>query len=205
MEIIEAVKRAREAAKARKFTQGFDLTIFLREIDASKPENCFSEVLELPGGRGREALVVVFSDSAKGLGCKVLRSKDIEELGRDRRAARKLARRTDFFVAEPRLMPIIGKNLGMVLGPRKKMPIVAKADLDKLINSLKRSVRIQLKDVPQIRCLVGNEAMSDEDVSRNIEAVLDFLKERLPRGLGNISKLQLKLTMGRTVEFEVSP
>jgi large subunit ribosomal protein L1 len=85
------------------------------------------------------------------------------------------------------------------------MPIVAKADLDKLINSLKRSVRIQLKDVPQIRCLVGNEAMSDEDVSRNIEAVLDFLKERLPRGLGNISKLQLKLTMGRTVEFEVSP
>jgi large subunit ribosomal protein L1 len=201
-EVLEAVKKAR-SGKKRGFVQSFDLILTLRDIDVKKPENRFSEILELPKGRGKEASVVLFSDATKEAGCPILGRKKIEVLGKDKRALKKLAARTDFFLADPPLMPLIGKNLGTVLGPRRKMPTVVREDVKRLVESLKKSIRIEVRESPTIQCLVGNEDMKDEEVRDNVLAVIDFLKGKLPRGIYNIRSAYIKLTMGTPVKFEV--
>ena len=52
----------------------------------------------------------------------VISPEQIDELSENKREARKLAGKFDFFVAETGLMANIGKSLGVVLGPRGKMP-----------------------------------------------------------------------------------
>jgi len=200
--VLEAVKKAR-SCKKRGFVQSFDLILALRDIDVKKPENRFSEVFELPRGRGKEASVVLFSDVAEEAGCPILTSKDIQTLGKDKRALKKLVAKTDFFLADPPLMPLIGKSLGTVLGPRRKMPTVVREDVKRLVKSLKKSIRVELRESPTIQCLVGNENMEDKEVCDNVLAIIDFLKTKLPRGIYNIRSACIKLTMGTPVKFEV--
>ena len=202
-EILECVKKVRESAKKRNFIQTFDLIVNLRGIDPKKPENRFSENIKLPFGKGKEVKIVVFSDSAKDIDAKVIRSKEIEKIAKNKREVKKLVKNTDFFFAEPQLMPIIGKFLGKFLAPRGKMPIVIREDLRSLIEEYKKYIRIKLKDSPVIQCAVGSEKMKDEEIAENISAVLDFLKEKLPKGIVNIKNIYLKLTMSKPIEVEI--
>ncbi|MHA1742868.1 MAG: 50S ribosomal protein L1 [Candidatus Heimdallarchaeota archaeon] len=202
--ILAAIKELREKSKKRNFVQSFDLIVSLKEIDVKKPENRFTEDVILPKGRGEDAEVVVFSDSVKDVGCKVLTSEDLSKLAKDKRSAKKLVASTDFFLAEAKLMPVIGKALGMYLAPRGKMPkVFVGGDVKKLVDNCKKSVKVKIKDSPVVQCLVGKENMKDEDVVENVKEVIKFLEGKLPKGKHNIKKILLKLTMGKPVEIEV--
>lgn len=201
--ILQTIKGLREKSKKRNFLQTFDLIIVLRELDIRKPENRFSEDIVLPNGRGKEAKVVVFSDTIKDLDCEILNSTDIQNLGKNKREIRKLISTTDFFLAEPQLMPLIGKFFGQFLSPRGKMPKVIVGDVKKLVEDYKKSVRVKIKDSPVIQCMIGSEQMKDEKVVENIEAVLNFLETKLPKGKRNIDKVLIKLTMGKPIKVEM--
>jgi len=202
-ELIDAVKEARKNSKKRNFVQTFDLIVNLKDIDLKKPENRINEIVELPYGRGKDIQIVVFSDSYKDLGVPVLNSKEIEEISKDKRSSKKLAKKTEFFLAEPKLMPIVGKFLGRFLAPRGKMPKIVTGDIKKEIEVLKKSVRIRIKNSPVVQCPVGTENMKDEEIAENVKAVLKFLEEKLPKGKNNIKNVYLKLTMGKPVKLEV--
>lgn len=198
--ILKAIKELREKSRKRNFNQTFDLIISLKELDLKKPENKFSEDLMLPNGRGQEAGVVVFSDKIKELDCKILTSSDVQNLTKDKRTAKKLAR-SDFFLADAPLMPLIGKVLGQSLAPRGKMPKIISEDVESLVKRLKNSVKVRIKDSPVIQCLVGSENMEDAKVAENIEAVMKFLEARLPKGKHNIKEVLVKLTMSQPVKI----
>lgn len=51
----------------------------------------------------------------------VISDVELDELAADKTRARTLANEYDLFIAETQFMPTIGKNLGIVLGPRGKM------------------------------------------------------------------------------------
>jgi large subunit ribosomal protein L1 len=200
--IVEAIKKLREGSKKRNFSQTLELIVNLRDIDTKKPENRFTEIIVLPKGRGKEASIVVFSDTLKeDLGVEVLSSAEIQAL--TKREAKKLAKNTDFFLSEPRLMPVVGKFLGQYLGPRGKMPKVLVGNVKAMIENYKKSIRLRIKDSPVIQCLVGKEDMKDEDLVENIEAVLDFLENKLPKGKANIKNILIKFTMSKPVEIKV--
>lgn len=201
--ILEAIKKVREKSKKRNFVQTFDLIVNLKDFDVKKPENKFTEDIELPYGRGKDAIIVIFSDTIKDVDCEVLSGADINELAKDKRSCKKLAKQTDFFLAEPRLMPLIGKFLGRFLGPRGKMPKVITGDVKRLIEVYKKSIRIRIKDAPVIQCIVGKEDMEDEKVAENVEAVLKFLENKLPKGKNNIKDVLIKLTMSEPIKIEV--
>lgn len=201
--ILNVVKELREKSKKRNFPQTFDLIISLTEFDVKKPENKFIEDVVLPHGRGEEASVVVFSDTIKTEECDVFNATDIESISKNKRKMKKLAAQTDFFLSEPKLMPLIGKVLGQLLAPRGKMPKLIVGNIDALIKNYKKSVRVKIKDSPVIQCLVGNEKMKDEYVVENVEAVLKFLETKLPKGKHNFGRILLKLTMGKPVKIEV--
>jgi len=203
-EILEAIKKAREVSKKRNFEQTFDLIVNLRAFDTKKPESRINEIVELPYGIGREIKIVVFSDEIKELdGAEIINSKEVEEIVKNKRFAKKLAKNTDFFIADPKLMPIVAKNLGRFLVPRGKTPKPIVGDVKKMIESLKKSIRIRIKDAPVIQCPVGTESMKDEEIEANILKILKFLEERLPKGKANIKNIIIKLTMGKPVKVEV--
>ena len=182
-EMVEYVKKAREASKKRNFTQTFDLIINLQNIDITKPENRIDDFLVLPEGRGKEATITIFSDSVKEIkDCKVLKGSQIETLAKNKRELRKLIRATDFFFADPKLMPVIGKHLGQFLGPTGKMPKPLVGDVEKIVTTHRNAVKIVLKKTPIIQTIVGTEDMPDKKIAKNIQAVLSFVLKKLQEG-----------------------
>ncbi len=203
-DILKALQSLRNAQDKRNFTQSIDLIVTFKEIDLKKPESKFSEDLVLPHGRGRDAQVVVFSDNLNGLDCDILGGADIQKLATDKRNAKKMGNKTDFFLSEAQLMPVIGKALGQVLAPRNKMPKVIAGDPKRLVANYKKSVRLVVKSAPVVQCTVGKEDMKDDLIVDNVAEILKFLESKLPRGRQNIGKALLKFTMGTPVKIGVN-
>ena len=206
-EILEAVKEAKEQAKPRNFTQSVDIIMNIKDLDVKKPENRFDEEVTLPNGRGKDVVIAFIADGelavqAKNAGIDLVVTKEgLEELGKDRKKAKKLANSTDFFVAQADMMPLVGRFLGPVLGPRKKMPkpVPASAKAEPIIERLKSTVKIGVKDQASIQTLVGTQDMSDEEIAENIEAVLAILDRNLEKGRNQVKSMFIKTTMGSVV------
>jgi large subunit ribosomal protein L1 len=202
MTILENIKKVRESKK-RNFNQTFDLIINLKELDLKKAENKIDEHFTLPKGSGKEASITLFSDSAKKIeGCKIIKGGEIESLGKKKKDLKKVIKETDFFLSEPKLMPVVGKHLGKYLAPRGMMPKPVAGDVNKVIEGTKKSVKIKFDKQPIIHTIVGSEKMDDKDIEENIKALLTFLQKKLPRGKNNIKSVYLKTTMGHPIKIE---
>ena len=206
-EIIDAVKEAKELAKPRNFTQSIDVIINIKDLDVRKPDNRFSEELALPNGRGKPITIGVIASgelavSAKNAGIDLVISKeDLEELGKNRKQAKKLAGSVDFFIAQADMMALVGRFLGPVLGPRNKMPkpVPASAKVEPLLERLQSTIKVGVKQQPSIQILVGTQDMDDEKLAENIEAVLAILDRNLEKGRNQIKSMYIKATMGSVV------
>jgi len=206
-EIMEAVKKAKEESKPRNFTQSIDVIINIKDLDVKKPENRFDEEVALPNGRGKDVNIGFIADGelavqAKNAGIDLIVTKaDLEEIGKDRKQAKKIANVHDFFVAQADMMPLVGRFLGPVLGPRKKMPkpVPASAKAEPIIERLRTTVKVGVKDQASIQALVGTQDMSDEQIAENIDAVLAVLDRNLEKGRSQIKSMFVKTTMGSVV------
>ena len=206
-EIIDAVKEAKEQAKPRNFTQSIDVIINLKDLDVRKPENRFSEEVALPNGRGKEIKIGVIADgelalAAKNAGVDVVISKeDLQEFGKDIKAAKKVVNSVDSFIAQADMMPLVGRFLGRILGPRNKMPkpVPASARIEPLLERTQATIKVGVKQQPSIQILVGTQDMDDEKLAENIEAVLAILDRHLEKGRNQIKSMYIKTTMGSVV------
>lgn len=203
-EIVEAVKKAKEDSKPRNFTQSIDVVITIKDLDVKKPENRIDEEVFLPNGRGKDVKVAFIAEGELALQAKnagadlVITKEDLEKLGKNRKEAKKIANNHDFFVAQADFMPMVGRFLGPVLGPRKKMPkpVPATAKAEPIMEKLKSTAKVRIKDQPVIQALVGAQDMDDELIAENIEAVLDILDRKLEKGRSQIKAMYIKTTMG---------
>ncbi|WP_295722680.1 50S ribosomal protein L1 [uncultured Methanobrevibacter sp.] len=206
-DMIEAVKKAKEQSKPRNFTQSIDMIINIKDLDVNKPENRFEEEVVLPHGRGKGVKVGVIADGdlttqAKDAGVSlVIQKTDLEGYGKDRKEAKKMANNVDFFIAQADLMPLVGRFLGPVLGPRKKMPrpVPANIKLAPVIERLENTIKVGIKQQPSIQVLVGTQDMADEQIAENVEAVLAILDRHLEKGRKQIKSMYIKTTMGSVV------
>ena len=206
-EIIEAVKEAKEQAKPRNFTQSIDVIINIKDLDVRKPENRFSEEVALPNGRGKPIKVGVIADGELALGAKnagvdvVISKEDLQEFGKDRKAAKKVVNSVDSFIAQADMMPLVGRFLGPILGPRNKMPkpVPASARIEPLLERVQATIKVGVKQQPSIQILVGTQDMEDEKLAENIEAVLAVLDRNLEKGRNQIKSMYIKVTMGSVV------
>jgi large subunit ribosomal protein L1 len=208
--ISKAIAKVREKSKRRNFLQSIDLAINLKDLDMNKPENRLNEELVLPAGRGKPVKVAVIGEEelalqAKKLADRVISKERLEELAKDKKVAKKLANEIDFFIAQTDLMPLVGRYIGPVLGPRGKMPkpIPPGVPLEPLVKRLKKTVMVRTKEKPVIHVPAGTEDMKDENLIENIEAILTFVERKLEKGLNNIKSVYLSTTMGPSVRVEV--
>jgi large subunit ribosomal protein L1 len=205
--IEEAVSRALEDAPPRNFRETVDLAVNLRDIDLDDPSNRIDESIVLPEGTGQETAIVVFADGetavrAEEVADDVLSPDELEDLGDDDDAAKDLAGRTDFFLAEEALMQDIGRYLGTVLGPRGKMPEPVSPDDDivEQVERLKNSVQVRSGDRRTFHTRVGAEDMSAEEIADNIDVIIRRLHADLEKGPMNVDSVFVKTTMGPAVE-----
>ncbi len=208
-EIARALGELRKNLTKRKFSQSIDLVVRLREVDLKKPENRINETIALPYPPEKALKICVIASGdlatrAKAAGADMLVSRqEIENLGKDKKAARKLAQDYDFFISEAPLMPLVGRALGSFLGPRGKMPtpVPPNAPIDQIVTNHRKMVRVRMREQPVLQCRVGTEGMPDENLVENIQAVVSRIEQKLERGFKNIGEILLKATMSKPVKI----
>jgi len=198
MKIEQAIEELNKVKK-RNFSQSYDLVISIRNIDLKKPENRFSKEVFLPHGRGKEIEVGIISDSIPNA---VLDKGALNSI--DKKKIREITSKYEFFVCEAPLMPLVGKVLGRYLAPKGRMPKMLPPGRDHkpVIEELKKSVRIRVRDSPTIQVAVGTEKMPPEQIKENVRKVVDELKKTLP-GKATIKDAYIKLTMTPAIRIEV--
>jgi large subunit ribosomal protein L1 len=99
-------------------------------------------------------------------------------------------------------MPVVGKSLGQLLGPRGKMPtpVPFNAPIDSFLSRFRTSIRIRVKNSLSAACKIGDESMEDSDLLANAHAVISAVEKKLPNGDKNIKKIMVKTTMGKLVK-----
>jgi large subunit ribosomal protein L1 len=205
---VEVVNELVGKAPARGFSETVELAINLKDLDLTIPKNRLEDEVPLPNGRGRPVKIALFGSPelcqrVKGIADRVFTTADLDELMKDKKAAKKLVSEIDFFLAEAPLMPTIGKRLGVVLGPRGKMPrpVPPGSDPTNLINALKRSVRVRSKGNRTFHAAVGTRTMPADQIAQNVDAVLNRIIGKLERGKLNIESVYVKTTMGPSVRL----
>jgi large subunit ribosomal protein L1 len=204
--ILEAVKKVLEESPKRNFSESVDLAINLKNLDMNQPKNRVDEEVILPHGLGKELKIGVFARGEVGLradaagAAYVISDVELDELVTDKSRARTLANECDLFIAETQFMPIIGKNLGVVLGPRGKMPIplLPNKDITELIQSKQNAVRLRSKDKLTFHVPVGRRDMSPDQLADNIETIVSRLERVLDKGKHNLRTVYVTTTMGKS-------
>ncbi len=207
-DILKVVKKALDQAPSRNFTESLELAVNLRDIDLSIPDKRVNQEILLPHGRGKEIKVGVFGSGELALKAKehadtVIEPQRLDELAEDKKEARAVAEEHQFFLAEPPLMPVIGRGLGAILGPKGKMPtpVTPNMDIGNTINSLRNTVLVRSKDKRTFHAPVGTVDMDPEEIADNIDTVIRRIMDELERGRMNIDSIYLKTTMGPSVRL----
>jgi len=208
--ITEAIKQAKAKSGGKKFNQTVDLILNIVEIDMKAPEGKIQEVVELPHVTGKPNKICVvasgeFAMKAKNAQAdKVIERADLDALNGKKKELRKLANEYDVFISEAPLMPLVGRILGPVLGPRGKMPIPVPPNVDivPIINKHRKTVVVRMRSQPIIQVSVGSEQMKDEELVENTMAVLRVLDGKLKRGLKNVKYAFIKTSMGEPVKIK---
>lgn len=210
--ILTAVKEAKEKAGKRTFTQSVELILRLQDIDMKSPEGKLQEIVELPHPPPEKTnKICVIATGELALKAKranadlVMDRAQLEGFAGKKKELRKIANEYDFFIVEAPLMPLVGKVLGAVLGPRGKMPIPVPptADIESLLNKYRKTVVIRMRNQPVIQCRVGTENMKEEEIAENIQVVLRTIEGKTKRGIKNVKLVCIKTTMGAPVKIKL--
>jgi len=208
--ISEAIKQAKSKAGDKKFNQTIDLILDIQEIDMKAPEGKIQEIVELPHDTLKPNSVCVIASGETALKAKnanadrVIERADLDALNGKKKELRQIASEHDVFISEAQLMPLVGRILGPVLGPRGKMPIPVppNSDIAAIITKHRKTVVVRMRNQPIIQVSVGSQQMKDEDLTDNTMAVLRVLDGKLKRGLKNVKFAFIKTSMGEPVKIK---
>lgn len=201
--LLDAIRKALDESPDRKFTQTLEACFNFEGVNV-EGEHKINSSVNLPKGRGKDLNIGFFAsgdmkERAKKISGFVLDKDELEAYAKDKVKMRKFANECHAFIAQADLMPIIGKNWGIVLGPRNKMPqpLPPNAPLEPVYERLKNSVKIRTKKKPILHVAVGVEDMTPEDLFENLKAVMGEIEKVIREE--HIKSIYLKTTMGPAV------
>ncbi len=208
-QLVEVIKQAKESDKTRKFQQSIEMILVFKDIDVKKGF-AINETIQLPKKMSKSASVCIIAAGDLGIQAKnakadrVMNEAELVQLGKNKRESRKVINKYDFFLADTKLMPTVGKVLGQLLGPRGKMPtpIPFNAPVEALLERFRTSVGVKVKGSLSLSCKIGEESMEDADLAANASAVAAIIEKKLPNGDKNIRKIMIKTTMGKAIRLE---
>lgn len=208
MELKDQLKQALtelRAEKQKKFDQTVDLIVNLQKFDVKKnPVNTF---ISAPH-KIKDKKIAGFLE-VKSPKIDTILLSEFKKYA-DKKELKKIAKKYDFFIAQPSTMPKVATTFGRALGPLGKMPspqlgIILNTD-DKTINELKEkinsSIKIRTKDA-SIKVAIGKQSMKDDEITENILAVYNALLKSLSKGKENIKNIEIKFTMTKPKKISI--
>ena len=206
---VKAIKQAKESDKEHKFTHAIEMIAVFRDIDVKKGF-VLNEVVQLPNKMNKPAQICIIASGDMGTKAKktnadrVMDGEEITKIGSNKRESRKFINKYDFFLADTKLMPTIGKVLGQLLGPRGKMPtpIPFNASIESFLERFRDSIKIRTKSSLSMSCKIGDESMDDNALASNANTIISSIEKKLPNGSKNIKKIMFKTTMGKVIRIE---
>ena len=205
-QLAEVVTKAKEETKKTKFKQSLELIINFKDIDVKKGF-AINEVVQLPRTNSPATVCVIatgeMSQKAKAANAdSVIGNEELAKFEANKRESRKFINKYDFFLADTKIMPTVGKALGQLLGPRGKMPtpVPFDAPIDAFLARFRTSIKVRTRASLSISCKIGDESMEDADLATNAFTVLNTIEKKLPNGEKNIKKVMIKTTMGKPVK-----
>jgi large subunit ribosomal protein L1 len=212
-QVIEAIKELRSLSKKRNFSQTLDLQVNLMNLDLKKPENKVETFVTMPNKRGKQVKVcalvggALHNDAKEHADLAILQD-DFKKIASNKKEVKKLVREYDFFIAQADIMPAVATSFGRYLGPKAKMPnpkaggiLPPKGSVAATKAKLQKTVRLAVKTELSVKCPVGSEDMSDEEIADNVMAIQNGLINALPQHENNVKSSFIKLTMSKAVEI----
>ncbi|MEK6867152.1 MAG: 50S ribosomal protein L1, partial [Thermoproteota archaeon] len=147
----EMINQAKTSTKQRKFKQSVEMIIVFKDIDVKKGF-ALNEVVQLPK-TSSPATVCIMATGDMGQKAKeakadaVVGSDELDKFAANKRASRKFINKYDFFLADTQIMPVVGKVLGQLLGPRGKMPtpVPFNASIESFLQRFRSSIKVRAR------------------------------------------------------------
>ena len=208
-QLMEIIKQAKETDKDRKFKQSVEMIMVFRDVDVKKGF-AINETVQLPKKLSKPATVCIMASGDMGIKAKnakadlVVDENELAKLSADKKKSKNMVNKYDFFLADTKLMPTVGKTLGQLLGPRGKMPtpVPFNAPIESFLERFRSSVKIKAKGSLAMSCKIGEEGMEDADLAANANAVATAIEKALPNGSRNVKKIMFKTTMGKAIKVK---
>ena len=206
VQLAEMIKEAKVGTKQRKFKQSVELIINFKDIDVKKGF-ALNEVIQIPK-TSSPATVCVMATGDMGQKAKqanadaVVGTEELDKFATNKRESRKFINKYDFFLADTQVMPIVGKTLGQLLGPRGKMPtpVPFNAPIESFLQRFRSSIKVRTRASLSLSCKIGDESMEDSDLATNAHAILSAVEKKLPNGEKNMKRIMVKTTMGKPIK-----
>ena len=205
-QLLELVKKAREVTKERKFKESIELIVTFKDIDVKKGF-AINEIVQLPKTSSPATVCIIatgdMNQKAKEAKADtVIGTEELAKYGANKRESRKFINKHDFFLADTKVMPVVGKTLGQLLGPRGKMPtpVPFDASIDAFIQRFRSCIKVRSRASLSISSKIGDVSMEDPDLVINALTVLHAIEKKLPNGEKNMKKILIKTTMGKPVK-----
>ena len=202
----EMINQAKTGTKQRKFKQSVEMIVVFKDIDVKKGF-ALNEIVQLPK-TSSPATVCIMATGDMGQKAKeakadaVVGSEELDRFAANKRASRKFINKYDFFLADTQIMPVVGKVLGQLLGPRGKMPtpVPFNASIESFLQRFRSSIKVRSRASLAMSCKIGDESMENADLAINAHAVLSAVEKKLPSGEKNLKRVIIKTTMGKPVK-----
>jgi len=205
-QLVDLVKEAKAAPKERKFKESIELIITFKDIDVKKGF-ALNEVIQLPKTSSPATVCIIatgdMNQKAKAAKAdSVIGTEELEKFGTNKRESRKFINKYDFFLADTKVMPTVGKTLGQLLGPRGKMPtpVPFDASIEAFLTRFRSCIKVRSRASLSLSAKIGDVTMEDADLAINALAVLNAIEKKLPNGEKNMKKILIKTTMGKPVK-----
>ena len=205
-QLTALVKEAKAATKERKFKQSIEMIVTFKDIDVKKGF-AINEVVQLPKTSSPATVCIIatgdMSQKAKAAKAdSVIGTEELEKFGNNKRESRKFINKYDFFLADTKVMPTVGKTLGQLLGPRGKMPtpVPFDASIEAFLQRFRSCIKVRTRASLSISSKIGDMSMEDTDLAINAHTVLNAIEKKLPNGEKNIRKILIKTTMGKPIK-----
>ena len=205
-ELVQMIHDAKGSDKDRKFVQSVELIMNFKDIDVKKGFQ-INETVQMPKTTSPSRVCVIASGDmgvkAKEANAdRVLDSDELNTFAGNKRAARKFVNQYDFFLADTKMMPTVGKILGQILGPRGKMPtpVPFNAPISSFLDRFRSSRRVRIRGSLSLSCKIGDEGMNDADLAANAVTIISAVEKKLPNGDKNMKRVMVKTTMGNAVK-----
>merc|ERR1712070_1318900 len=200
----ETIKQivATSQEKKRKFVESIELQVVLKNYDTQKDKR-FAGSIKLPNiPRPRMSCCILGDakhvEAAKAAGIPCMDVEALKALNKDKKKVKELANTYNFFLASQTIMKQIPRLLGPTMHKLGKFPTLLEhgEDITEKIDSIRGTVKFQLKKVLTLGVACGHVEMSQEQLFANAMITINFLVSLLKKNWQNIKTLHLKSTMG---------